>query len=156
MFKGTVSHCYCWTVIDVHSPLGEVPTQKYDQQPLIKQYWLMLLYESVASSPGSLPITFISLVPRLSPPPRFLRREPGNEANESDGLALCKCSVATTWHATNEYLPEATLFNDHICDILKANDYWACVKVNPTDHSLLCVSKQEYVLWNKGAVSGIS
>ena len=25
VFKGTVSHCYCWTVIDVHSSLGEVP-----------------------------------------------------------------------------------------------------------------------------------
>ena len=52
-------------------------------------------------------------------------------------------------------LPEATLFNDHICDILKANDYWACVEVNPADDSLLCASKQEYILWNHGTVSSI-
>ena len=52
-------------------------------------------------------------------------------------------------------LPEATLFDDHICDILKANDYWACVEVNPADDSLLCASKQEYILWNDGTVSSI-
>ena len=52
-------------------------------------------------------------------------------------VAPCKQCIVTTWHN----LPEATLFNDHICDILKANNYWACVEVNPTDYSLLCVSK---------------
>ena len=69
-------------------------------------------------------------------------------------LSLMEMCSYTTWHACKSMntLPEATLFDDHICDILKANDYWACVEVNPADDSLLCASKQEYILWNHGTV----
>ena len=44
--------------------------------------------------------------------------------------------------------PEATLLNDDICDILKGNDCWASVEVDPADPSSLSVEEREHVLWN--------
>ena len=46
VFKGTVSHCYCWAVIDIHSSLGEVPTKVYSTTFDKAVLAIMLVYES--------------------------------------------------------------------------------------------------------------